>query len=822
MLHLAHQLIGRLCLCPLWHIALCFVATACALGLYVFPWATVVVGVALIVIVKYHTISFDFSRKVCWYISVLCLIILSPITNYLFFSLLLGLWLFYLGNSSSQEKRWIVNTFSKGILLFLAAELLVFSHGTVSLFFNDISHWYSNLIRESLGGKGEIVGAYRLHVPFIFYTLILILTLPVNLLKKIILSILQLCTAIIGIFLGYFLTLWLFWGVVSLAACVIIAIFWYREITSPSNQFSIISNGHTGKVFTRIVSFIFLILLMTYGVTQVIVDGFRTNNTKQKILFINDKSPDDVEGGENDMTYFIRAENNRSFDDFEKAGRKPRYDKLAYQLLPGLGYEVDVKDMASINPEDFSRYKLVVLICLQSKMPHEHKNALYESVKKGISNVMILGDHTDIMGVEEPFNDIMAPLGIELNYDSAIPFGQWGSQIKHHRHPINGGRALAPIGKGNEPGVSVGASLKLDKNVAYPVIEAVDGFLDQGTPDAPQFAGLGDMMYTSNEIRGGFVLIAERCFGKGTFLAIGDTALFQNTSLAQNFDYVASIFSYLTHTPYLLNSPLFFWLLLVGGLIVVCDLILNYSNFLSVGAILVMVFISCASSDLRSQSDIIRSLECGVIIIDNKHGENFKHHDSERGITGLLELLYEKKDEITLISNSLSLLPSQNIKGIVFLAPRGTSINRHKERIKSFVNNGGWILFASGYYEMVGHEDLLDAFGVRILPVPLGSTQQITVTDQRFPYTPTFAETWEISTSTQDWTTEASGFDLPIVVTNSFGHGKIVVISDSFYFLNGHLGDGSMVSISERNFEFLSSLLDATNTHPKHKEEKND
>ena len=814
MLHLAFQVIGRLFLCPIWHIIFCFIATTCALGLYVFPWATVVIGATLVVIVKHHTTSFEVSRKICWYISVLCLVFLSPIVNHLFFSVLLGGWLFYLGKSSSQEKRWGTNTFSMGIMLFLAADLLVFSHGTVSLFLNDISHWYSNLIRESLGGNGEIVGAYRLNVPFILYTLVLILVLPINTLKKAILSTLQLCTATIGIFLGYFLTPWLFWCAVSLTVCVIVAIFGYRDISMPFKQFSIIPNENTGKVAIRIVSIIFLISLMTYGIIHVILGGTHENDSRQKILFINDKSPDGVEGGENDMTYFIPADRNKSFDDFEKDGKKPRYDKLAFQLLPALGYDVDVKDMASIEPEDFSNYKLVVLICLQNKMPYEHKDALYKVVESGISNVMILGDHTDILGVEEPFNDIMAPLGIELNYDSAIPFGQWGSQIKYHRHPMNGGRALASAGKGNEPGISVGASLKLNKSVAYPVIEAVDGYLDQGTPDAPQFAGLGDMRYNPSEVRGGFVLIAERRLGKGTFLAIGDTALFQNTSLAQNFDYVASIFSYLTYVPYLLNSPLYFWLLLIGGIVVVCDLVINYSKSLSVGAILVMVFVSCASSELRSKSDIIRSMECGVIIIDNKHGENFRHHDSEKGITGILDLLYDKKGEITLISDALSTLPSENIEGIVFLAPRGASINRFKERIKSFVNNGGWILFASGYYEMIGHEDLLDVFGIRILSVPLGSTQQITIKDQQSRYIPTFAETWEISASTPGWTIEASGFDRPIVVTNSIGHGNVIVISDSYFLLNSHLGDGSMVSVSERNFDFLSSLLSTVDHKP--------
>lgn len=134
---------------------------------------------------------------------------------------------------------------------------------------------------------------------------------------------------------------------------------------------------------------------------------------------------------------------------------------------------------------------LVVINLQKSFTPEEHE-AVWRFVSQG-GSLLALGDHTGLAGIREPFNDLLKPVGIELNFDSAHYISDWDHAFETFPHPVTQG-----VPERREIGISVGASLKVPAS-AVPVVTAQYGFSDIGNANNADGAFLGDRRYNQGE-----------------------------------------------------------------------------------------------------------------------------------------------------------------------------------------------------------------------------------------------------------------------------------------------------------------------------------
>ena len=153
--------------------------------------------------------------------------------------------------------------------------------------------------------------------------------------------------------------------------------------------------------------------------------------------------------------------------------------------------------------------------------------------------VLAAGDHTGDEQIRKPLNKLLAPVGIELNFDSAIPFQTlWPYSFYTRKSPIFNkvtGRQLQVV---------VGASLSYGYH-AKPLMIGRTGYSDSGNIHNVADGYLGDMSFSRGERVGDLVVAAEAGLGRGRYLVFADTTLFQNTSLAYSAPFIDNIFAYL-------------------------------------------------------------------------------------------------------------------------------------------------------------------------------------------------------------------------------------------------------------------------------------
>lgn len=788
-------------------IAACFLSSSFVLGLYHLPWSSSFSCILLTLLAFYFfDPSWSTKHRFFYLLAPVMLSLASVYFHFYIASLLVSGWLYLLSVTSNHKNRWILRQFSFANLLFLVVEVLLLKHSTIVMWLNDLVHSYTRLIRESREA-GHIAGPYQIQYRLLVYSIIALIPLGVRSRISFILPICQVLLIIL-------LIPWLCYndnilGALPVVVCSCLLVLFMKPSSSGNKgTYQFYPEWQRRTVWAaRIAGFAYLILLVAVGAWSAYQRHLSPGDSlassqHRSILFVNDRSRE--EGDDLDMTHFESLNEAETAAEFNTGRNGPQYDWLVSRLLPALGYRVDVKSVEELSPEDYSKYRVVVLICLQNKLPVSHKRMLLDSIESGQTSLLIAGDHTDIQGVQGPFNDIAAPLGIKLNYDSLYPFGQWSTQVVYSMHPINGTLALSQFGAVPDPGVSVGGSLTLDKSVAWPLLEAADGFADLGTPNAPMFAGLGDQVYSQNEVRGGLILAAERPFGKGTIIAFGDTAFLQNSTTSRNFCYLASIFEYLTQPAYLPRGATFVKVGLACSIMIVGSLIVRFSAIYAVVSLTFLFMAIALFSTLKTAGEIISDLDSNVLVIDNSHGEVIRAHDEDRGINILLDFLNKGTSCLTLVTNAFDSIDAKSTQSILLLAPSGSLSSGEQQKLIQFVSDGGLLVYASGYYEAIVQNHWLDNFGCRITAVTLGAGQQVTLKDRKYQNIPALVEAWGMELS-NDWKPIVTCFDEPICASRKFGKGHVFVFSDSYALLDGAMGFGTN-SINADCFNFILGL----------------
>lgn len=685
----------------------------------------------------------------------------------------------------------------KTTLLFALADVFVVSNGTLMASLDTYSERVTSLIRNSFGA-GNIVGAEMFGLRLLI--LFVVASIPWRIGRQ-------------------HSKLWHTFGIqctllilaMPLRATAyelfpIVLFFGFAAFAVVLNAGAV--NRRSGEqrwpvMHTVLLCMLFIFSLAGFGSTSKIFQA--------EVLFVEDGPRSSGEYPAIDMASFQSMHTFDNYEEFIEESKLPNYGTIFHKLLPSLGFSTRRVSVSKCRREDFLKSDIVVLICHQNGLSDSQRNDLLDAVERGQTNVLIVGDHTDIGGVQRPFNAFMSDLGVTLKYDSAMPTKAWVGQLRYFAHPINGVLAFINPRRASSFGVSVGASLNIDRNVAYPVVSSINGYSDAGTPNAPQVSGLGDMMYTINETRGGQVLIAERPFGRGTIVASGDTAFLQNGSCSTHYDYISSLFGYLGRSNPSVTIRYFRLGYTASGLLLMALLWISFRQSVAVVSVLVLMASHLIAAEYSSPDLVANKLRGKIVVVDNSHKPSFKTGPNGAEVYGMIDLVNSACPSALVVeSNAANLLrrkaSERDVVGVVMIGQQAGYSTDDYNRLTEFVSSGGKLLIASGFFDARSHVSLFEEFGFTVSPVALGSIQGLKSSEQP-GLVPTLVECWALDLD-DSWLTVLSAFKQPVIACRSHQKGKVAVISDSFALLDETIQNAQTHKVREAAFNFYRPFFE--------------
>ena len=449
--------------------------------------------------------------------------------------------------------------------------------------------------------------------------------------------------------------------------------------------------------------------------------------------------------------------------------------------LPGLleaqGYEV-AKVPGTLTGEALAGAGALVIINLMDRLEPEEKQAVWDWVRAG-GSLVVLGDHTGVMGIREPFNDLLGPVKIEFRFDSATYWGQtWRDALMILPHPITRGVAVA-----EDIQIWIGASLAL-RPPARPVVAAKYGYSDIGDEQNADRSFLGDRRHNPGEQVGDLCLVAEARDGRGRVLVFGDTSSIQGGALVTSWAFAGRMFQWLTNPPERSVAAVRLVAALVGvvGLLVGFKVLRHFTISWLILALGLIVALE-ATGHLGSLGGP-RRIEGPKAVIDLAHGERFDQLTWYDDCLGGLELNLVRNGYTPLLMREFSASLIKDSELLVVIAP-GRSFGRAEvEVLRDFAEVGGILILSTGYEEKDGSETLLGLFGVELQNVPLAHFQV-----EVFGEMVRFAEAWPLKVGAPGSIPIGGypGFPDPVAVFVPMGTGGALIIGDSQFFLNANL-----------------------------------
>ncbi|RRD95082.1 hypothetical protein EII17_04740 [Clostridiales bacterium COT073_COT-073] len=388
--------------------------------------------------------------------------------------------------------------------------------------------------------------------------------------------------------------------------------------------------------------------------------------------------------------------------------------------------------------------------------------AIWQFTENG-GSVLLAGDHTCQEQIRWPINEILKPVGIELNFDSAVPFKElWGGQYQ---------QASAPVLKGiqhEQLQIVVGASLTAGPRVK-PLIIGREGFSDAGDLTNPENGYLGNMHFNRGETIGDMLLAAEATYGRGTFMAFADTSPFQNTVLAYSYPLIDNIFAYLSQsqaTAAIDNS--------ISQLLPAAE-----SNAFPASAIIDLAYLPSIARDKSLNSVdgfVAATMRAGMM-------PYFNYSDT--------------------LANALARQPDNKL--LLLIEPALELSAKDLAAIDQFLMSGGNLILCVGYESPAAAQKLAKHFGFGFSQIPLGRIAP----DKN----PTMASWNACPLLYQGQPIGHSGevvsllelWDYSIIARQNIGQGQLYLLADPDFLKNKNLEH--VDSYREGNVVFVNTIL---------------
>jgi hypothetical protein len=423
--------------------------------------------------------------------------------------------------------------------------------------------------------------------------------------------------------------------------------------------------------------------------------------------------------------------------------RRPTFDDPApgmFGCLPVFcranGYEFDVIDSDSIEQSDLENTGILVLInCPKIWTPSEQE-IIHDYLSNG-GSLLVLGDHTDVFGLQSGFNSLLARYGIEFEFDSAYPVigGFRGCFSVSDQFPFSRMEL-------HHPGIAIGASLKLSRR-ARPLIVGKYSFSDIGMRENVMGSFLGNYYFDIGEEYADQVLVATCEVGRGRIVVYGDTSTFQGSTSHSYGDHILPLLNWIrtdpvAYVPYPVRA------MIVGLCVLFLGVVVFVSKTAWMNPIVVGVFLSTLllvqfGASLRFGQVVERSGEHAVIA--ESHFNATGHYSLGVNSIGSLYAAFQRSGFDVVSMEQWSISEFQDARALVFIAPRRPISSSEINDILTYEANGGVTILACGGPDCLPAERLLQVHNVAILNRPMAKVSNHGKIDKKLP---TFVEPYPI------------------------------------------------------------------------------
>ncbi|HKY34124.1 MAG TPA: DUF4350 domain-containing protein [Candidatus Polarisedimenticolia bacterium] len=380
-----------------------------------------------------------------------------------------------------------------------------------------------------------------------------------------------------------------------------------------------------------------------------------------------------------------------------------------YLELDGHGLSTHRRPLSAETLEEAS----VVMVVLPTTPFQPPELARLDRYVRSGGSLLVLADHTDLLGSMGPVNQIASPHGIEALFDSAYPASrEWRGCLR----PSLRGEPF------HATGIGTGCSLRIRRGVR-PIVTGRYALADAGDRGNAGYGGfLGDYAYQPGERLGDLVLAAEARPGSGRLVVFGDTSSFQNPALPWSFPFVASLFEEL-------SRPAQRWRLTVSfaaGLLAAALLAVVAAGRRTAAAVwsIVLLGASCAVQAAAVPQPAVDRLEpdAPVALVDDGRLSGFSRQLwTDGSIGGLLANLQRAGMLPIVVREKMARrLPGPEALGVL-VAPRASMTQAEALDLAAHIDRGGDVLVAAGGPDAEAVAPLLSLHGLRILgTMPLG------------------------------------------------------------------------------------------------------
>ena len=445
----------------------------------------------------------------------------------------------------------------------------------------------------------------------------------------------------------------------------------------------------------------------------------------------------------------------------------------------------------------------------KSFFPNE-KQVIWEFVEKG-GSLLVLGDHTNVGGIQEPLNDLLKPIEISFQFDSALPLDSkfnWLTCYQLIHNPITYNTK-----EFDEIQISVGASLNTSVN-AIPLIIGRYGLSDKGDLLNQDISYLGDYQYNQGEQLGDIILAAATYYGEGKVIVFGDTSTFQNSALPYSYSFIYNIIFWLdseqTATTKLLQTGISIVLLLATLI-----LVFTYKKTRIPSAIFPIAFTLALSISFLVNPLLIPDMQISgnVVYIDASHNERFNLEPfTDKSINGLI-LNLNRNGFLPIILREFLQGKIEKSKIFILNAPTQSLTTDEIDFINKYMSNGGIIILATGYPDKEASNNLLKKYSLDILNVPLGPFPYVEENPEEYENEPRFVDSWPIvfnENQGRSFYNFSWYIDYHLMVFVKQGKGGLLLISDSQYLLDKNVE--SIYDYWPGNIILLKNIMDEFQT----------
>lgn len=447
-----------------------------------------------------------------------------------------------------------------------------------------------------------------------------------------------------------------------------------------------------------------------------------------------------------------------------------------------------------LTPDSLRDMDIVVLINIQEKLSRDEREALWDHVDRG-GGLLVLGDHTGLAGIREPFNELLEPVSIEFNFDCAKPaFETWEQQLNLFPSSL----ALGIRGTDQLP-YGVGASL----TVAAPgrvALGSLASWSDRGDLSRESEGYIGDFTYEPGESLGGLSLVATASRGDGRVLVFGDTSTFQNGSFASGELFADNC------VRWLLRQDDFATASRVGalsGLALLAIAVLLFGlggrTSLAWSSLAVLPFVWFAPWERPVSVHRRLPQQWRAATIDLGHGQQTDDMWWRSSSIGGLHTNLLRNELWTCTTRDIG--SSLNSTDMVVVIPPGREYSSEElKRLNAFVRDGGVLLATLGYDSDSSGLELAQSLGFVIGSTPLGPAQP-----EALGAPILFRCAYPILSSPPGFVSLATAFGYDIAGWSPMGAGAVVLIADSQFLRNGNF-EGRDTYVPE-NVTFFQSLV---------------